>query len=145
MTDSSWTPGMTDPPVTDPNAHGIWVSSPPGTDPETCRNAFIVYVTTKANPLMPTVQTFELYTCSIGSFGIYATVNTIDCAAKTAQMNIWMYNAMDRGSFGRYASHPVFALSGMERQYMWWNWTESHSWGPSGTPSGGPGGGSSGW
>lgn len=145
MTDSSWTPGMTDPPVTDPNAHGNWVSSPPGTDPETCRNAFIVYVTTKASPLTPTVQTFELYTCSIGSFGIYATVDSIDCGAKTAQMNIWMYNAMDQGSFGRYASHPLFALSGMERQYMWWNWTETHSWGSSGAPSGSAGGGPSGW
>lgn len=129
MTDPSWTPGRTDPPVTDPNAHRIWVASPPGTDPTTCRNAFIVYVSSGRN-----IQTFELYTCSIGSFGIYATVNSIDCTAGTAEMNIWMYNAMDQGSFGRYASHPLFSLSGMERQYMWWNWTESHSWSP--TPPG---------
>jgi hypothetical protein len=143
-TDTSWTPGKTDPPVTDPNAHGIWVSSPPGTDPDTCKNAFIIYVTSKAAPLIPTIQTFELYTCSIGSFGIYATVDSVDCAAQTAGMNIWMYNAMDQGSFGKYASHPAFALSGMERQYMWWNWTESHSWGAA-APSGGGSGGSNEW
>jgi hypothetical protein len=143
-TDSSWKPGMTDPPVTDPNAYREFVPSPPGTDPETCRNAFIVYVTTKAAPSIPTIQTFELYTCSIGSFNIYATVDSIDCAAKTARMNIWMYNAMSQRSFGRYASHPLFALSGMEKQYMWWNWKESHSWGSAPAPGGG-GGGSSGW
>jgi hypothetical protein len=130
MTTSSWRPGMTDPPETDPNALGIWVSSPPGTDPNTCRDAFIIYVLTKMHPGIPTVQTFGLYTCSIGSFGIYATVDRIDCMAKTARMNIWMYNAMDRDSFGRYASHPLFAASGMERQYMWWNWSEYHRWGP---------------
>ena len=148
MTDPSWRPGMTDPPVTDPNAHGIWVASPPGTDPDTCKNAFIIYVTSSLISPLAGVQTFELYTCSIGSFGIYATADSIDCAAKTARINIWMYNAMDQGSFGKYASHPAFALSGMERQYMWWNWTEPHSWGPpapTGGAPGGPGGGSSRW
>ncbi|WP_054032064.1 eCIS core domain-containing protein [Desulfatitalea tepidiphila] len=143
-TDSSWTPGMTDPPVTDPNAHGIWVASPPGTDPQTCKDAFIIYVGSHLL-LGPPVQTFELYTCSIGSFGIYVTVDSIDCATQTADMNIWMYNAMDQGSFGQYASHPAFALSGMERQYMWWNWHESHSWGAAPAPGGGSGGGSSEW
>jgi hypothetical protein len=130
MTDPSWRPGMTDPPVTDPNADRVFVESPPGTDPETCENAFIVYATTP-------IQTFELYTCSIGSFNIYATVDSIDCAAQTARMNIWMYNAMSKKSFGRFASHWAFRLSGMEKQYMWWNWSESHSWGPSGTTGGG--------
>lgn len=148
-TDPSWTPGRTDPPVADPNARLTWVGSPPGTDPATCRNAFIVYVSTKALPVVPAAQTFQLYTCSIGSFGIFATVDTIDCAAGTATMNIWMYNAMDRGSFGRFADHPLFALSGMERQYMWWNWSETHSWGPGGprAPTGGGGewGGSGDW
>ncbi|MEQ9235349.1 eCIS core domain-containing protein [Coleofasciculus sp. E2-BRE-01] len=142
LTDASWTPGMTDPPVTDPNAHRIWVNSPPGTDPETCKNAFIIYVTSKLNPIpmSPEIQTFELYTCSIGSFGIYATVDSIDCDAQTATMNIWMYNAMDQESFGRFANHPAFALSGMERQYMWWNWSEPHSWGSSANPGGNSGG-----
>jgi outer membrane protein OmpA-like peptidoglycan-associated protein len=127
-TDPSWRPGMTDPPVTDPNSYRHFVRSPPGTDPDTCRNAFIVYVTTKFSPIP--VQTFELNTCSIGSFNIYATVDSIDCAAQTARMNIWMYNAMSKRSFGRFADHPAFRLSGMKKQYMWWNWPESHSWGP---------------
>lgn len=150
-TDPSWRPGMTDPPVTDPRAHGIWISSPPGTDPGTCRNAFIIYVTSKVAgslpfPVVPVpeIQTFELYTCSIGSFGIYATVDTIDCTAKSARINIWMYNAMDRESFGRFADHPAFSLSGMERQYMWWNWKENHRWGTAAVQSGTTGG-SGGW
>lgn len=129
-TDPAWRPGMTDPPVTDPNAHREFVPSPPGTDPATCRSAFIPYVATRVTPGVPLIQTFELYTCSIGSFNIYVTVDSIDCAAGLAKMNIWMYNAMSVRSFGRYASHPVFALSGMEKQYMWWNWSESHSWSP---------------
>lgn len=142
-TDPSWEPGKTDPPETDPNAYDEWVSSPPGTDPTTCRNAFIVYMTTS-------YQTSDLYTCSIGSFGIYATVDSIDCANETAELNVWMYNAMDQESFGKYADHPVFSMSGMERQYMWWNWSESHSWGggsSGGSSSGGSGGSSedSGW
>jgi len=135
MTDSAWRPGRTDPPVTDPNANPDWIARPPGTDPRTCRNAFIIYGSSKASKAIlripiPEIQTFELYTCSIGSFGIYATVDSIDCAAKTARLNIWMYNAMDRDSFGQYARHRLFAASGMERQYMWWNWHELHRWGP---------------
>ncbi|MFO1423437.1 MAG: hypothetical protein U1F70_07240 [Candidatus Competibacteraceae bacterium] len=155
-TSASWKPGKTDPPATDPNAYSIWVSSPPGTDPDTCRDAFIVYAGSVAAraaaralggvipPLtsipLPTVQTWELYTCSIGSFGISATVDSIDCAAKTAKMNIWMYNVMSKKSFGRFASHPAFAASGMKNQYMWWNWSESHAWGSGSTAGGGPGG-----
>jgi hypothetical protein len=135
-TTSSWRPGMTNPPVADPNAHAIWVHSPPGTDPTTCRNAFIVY---KASG----IQTFDLYTCSIGSFGIYVTVNNIDCVAKTAELNIWMYNAMSRRSFGRFAQY--FPLSGMETQYMWWNWTVPHSWGSAAPPVAPPSGGGSRW
>jgi hypothetical protein len=152
MTDPSWRPGMTDPPVRDPNADRVFVKSPLGTDPDACMKAFIVYATTKFSPLIfplpvPPVETFALYTCSIGSFNIYATVDSIDCAAQTARMNIWMYNAMSKKSFGKFASNPAFRLSGMEKQYMWWNWSESHSWGPSGTTGGGgPAGRSSeGW
>jgi hypothetical protein len=87
-------------------------------------------------PVIPAIQTFELYTCSIGSFGVYATVNNIDCGAQTAEINFWMYNSMDQGSFGDYADHPAFSLSGMERQVMWWHWTEQHSWGPASTVPG---------
>lgn len=130
-TSSTWKPGKTDPPRTDPNAFRRWVASPPGTNPQTCKKAFIKYVASKAAgilvPAMPEIQTRNLYTCSIGSFGIYATVDYIDCNKKAATINIWMYNAMDKRSFGRFADDPIFALSGMKRQYMWWNWKEK--WG----------------
>lgn len=153
MSQPSWKPTMTDAPK--PGAYRDFVASPPGTDPPTCAKAFVVYVTSKAAkrampvpgmpPLpIPDVQTNSLYTCSIGSFNIYTTVDAIDCGAKTATMNFWMYNAMSRTSFGRFASNPAFALSGMRTQYMWWNWVETVDW-SSGTmktvpkaPSGSP-------
>jgi hypothetical protein len=142
VTSPSWTPGMTDPPVVDPNSYRVFVPSPPGTDPETCKEAFEIYIASKVArglsrlpmpmpivPPVPEIQTFALYTCSIGSFNIYATVDSVDCAAKTAKMNIWMFNAMSKRSFGRYAKHPAFSMSKMAKQYMWWNWAEPHSWG----------------
>jgi hypothetical protein len=129
----SWKPTMTDNPK--PGAYRDFVPSPPGTDPETCKSAFIVYVTSIAaksiipgmSPL-PAVQTDNLYTCSIGSFNIYTTVDTVGCAAKTATMNFWMYNSMSRRSFGRFADHPAFKLCSMKTQYMWWNWVETVDW-----------------
>lgn len=135
-TTPTWKPGKTDPPLVDPRAHRIWVASPPGTDPATCKKAFIIYVSTKAAgklanpfyPLNPGIQTDALYYGSIGSFGLYTTVDTIDCASKTAIMNFWMYNAMDKKSFGRFADDPVFIACGMKRQYMWWNWKEALNW-----------------
>jgi hypothetical protein len=132
-TNPTWKPTKTDSPKA--HAHREFVRSPPGTDPDTCQNAFVIYVTSKAaklfpmpNPLMPEIQTPALYTCSIGSFNIYTTADRIDCAAKTATMSFWMYNAMSRRSFGRFATHPAFRLCGMATQYMWWNWTESVDW-----------------
>ena len=115
-----------------------FVPSPPGTDPRTCQDAFVIYVSSKVaeglcapppiSPFLPPIQTRNLYTCSIGSFNIYTTVDKIDCASKTATMNYWMYNAMSKRSFGRFASHPAFALSRMATQYMWWNWGEAVEW-----------------
>ena len=130
-TNRAWQPTRTDAPK--PGSYREFVPSPPGTDPDTCRNAFIVYALSRAaNPpltiIMGGVQTDALYTCSIGSFNIYATVDRIDCAAKTATLDFWMYNSMSRRSFGRFANHPVFFLSGMATQYMWWNWVESVEW-----------------
>lgn len=129
----SWRPTMTN--SLKPGAYRDLVRSPPGTDPDTCRNAFIIFVGSAAiestNPVLiplPAIQTDNLYFCSIGSFNIYTTVDAINCAAKTATMNFWMYNAMSRTSFGRFASHPAFALSGMKTQYMWWNWVETVDW-----------------
>jgi hypothetical protein len=147
----TFTPTMSDPPVWDPRAYVRSVRSPPGTDPDTCREHFIPYVASQGVRLippffaMPPVETETLHTCAIGSFAVGITVDSIDCSAKTATMNVWMYNAMDTGSFGQFASNPAFALSGMERQYMWWHWTESHAWGTpaGGSTSGGWGGG--GW
>lgn len=131
MTNPAWRPAMTDAPK--PGAYRDFVPSPPGTDPETCQNAFVVYVTSKAADLVlpgyqPEIQTQNLYTCSIGSFNLFTTVDRVDCAAKTARMDFWMYNNMSRRSFGRFASHPAFRLSGMRSQYMWWNWKESVDW-----------------
>jgi hypothetical protein len=130
---ASWKPTMTDSPKH--GAYRDFVPSPPGTEPETCKSAFIVYVSSKAaktvipgGVFIPDIQTGALYTCSIGSFNIYTTVDSIDCKAKTATMNFWMYNAMSKRSFGRFAEHPVFALCGMKTQYMWWNWVEKISW-----------------
>jgi Na+-transporting NADH:ubiquinone oxidoreductase subunit NqrB len=131
--DASWKPGKTDSPK--PGAFREFVPSPPGTDPETCKSAFILYVTSKAaksltpiGGLLPSVQTDALYTCSIGSFNIYTTVDAIDCAAKTATLNYWMYNSMSKTSFGKFANHAAFSLSGMKTQYMWWNWVENVEW-----------------
>jgi hypothetical protein len=129
----SWTPTMTNSPK--PGAYRDFVRSPPGTDPGTCMRAFAIYVGSgvgeslnPATSLLPAVQTDSLYTCSVGSFNIYTTVDAVDCGAKTATMNFWMYNAMSKTSFGQFASNPVFALSGMKTQYMWWNWVETVEW-----------------
>ncbi|MFH2066548.1 MAG: hypothetical protein ABIK15_15215 [Pseudomonadota bacterium] len=121
LTDNSWKPGRTDPPVTSPNAWKYWVSSPPGTEPDTAGIAYVTYRTFG-------IQIDSLWTSAIGSFGIYVTVGKIDCCKKTAEIEIWMYNAMDRESFGRFADHWYFRNSGQARQYMWWNWTEKNDW-----------------
>jgi hypothetical protein len=95
----------------------------------------VVYVSSKAagvipgvGPIIPEYQTDALYTCAIGSFNIYTTVDAINCSAKTATLNFWMYNNMSKKSFGRFADHAAFKLSGMKSQYMWWNWVESVEW-----------------
>ena len=124
-----WSPGLNA--IPDANSDRRLVKSPPGTDPATCRNAFIVYQGSRAiSPFTP-IQTQDLYTCSIGSFSLAVTVNSIDCAARTADINVWMYNVMSQSSFGKYTRY--FPLSGMENQYMWWNWDETITWTGPGT------------
>ena len=51
MSDAAWTPGKTDSPK--PGAYRDFSPSPKGTDPETCKSAFIVYVATKAARMLP--------------------------------------------------------------------------------------------
>ncbi|WP_148311598.1 hypothetical protein [Amycolatopsis japonica] len=122
-TTPSWSPGMTG---HDPAAASNSVPHPPGTDPATCRNAFIPYVAGEVGrglagpvgPLLPRIETWELHTCAIGSFVLRATVDAIDQTAGTATVNIWMQNEMSRSSFGRFASRAV--VSGQATQYMWW-------------------------
>jgi hypothetical protein len=79
-------------------------------------------------PPVPEIQTWQLQTCSIGSFSLYVTVDAIDCTARTATMKVWMYNPMSKQSFGKFANDPAFAASGMKTQYMWWWWTETYQW-----------------
>ena len=139
----SWKPTMSDSPK--PGAYRDFVASPPGTDPDTCKSAFIAYVSSKTavrllppfnvlplpipSPIpLPAIQIDNLYTCSIGSFNVYTTVDSIDCATQTATMNFWMYNAMSKTSFGKFADDPKFKLCGMKTQYMWWNWVETVEW-----------------
>lgn len=146
-----WKPKISANFTPDPKGKRFPVASPPGTDPATCKKAFVIYVSSKAAskaryfspiplPPIPEVQTRNLYTCSIGSFTLVATVDAVNCgnasvstAGKTrgprsATIKLWMYNAMTRQSFGRFANDPVFSQSGMKAQYMWWYWTENHSW-----------------
>lgn len=134
----SWKPTMTDTPK--PGAFRDFVPSPPGTEPETCKAGFITYAESKIRKIgsggihpsapffHPEVQTDSLHVCAIGSFNIYTTVDKIDCAAKTATMNFWMYNSMSKRSFGRFADEPIFKLCGMKTQFMWWNWVENVDW-----------------
>ena len=161
-TTPTWAPTMTDPPVTDPNAYRVFVPNPPGTAPAWCALALDTYVAAKvaskaartvstlpvpgsARIPTPTIQAVELYKCSIGSFNIYATADSVDCARQTAVLNVWMFNAMSQKSFGWFTHDPVFALSGMAKQYMWWNWREGYSWGSAPIPTPTESGGSWSW
>jgi outer membrane protein OmpA-like peptidoglycan-associated protein len=132
-TTPGWRPGMTG---HDPAAASNSVPNPPGTDPTTCRNAFLPYAGGEAakillgptGQLLPRIETWELHTCAIGSFVLRATVDAIDQAAGTATVNIWMQNEMSQASFGRFADYAV--LSGQATQYMWWHWRVPHRWVP---------------
>jgi hypothetical protein len=127
-TTPGWAPGLNA--IPDPNAYHTLIPSPPGTDPATCAEAFTVFQTTRAAPLLPTIQTDSLYTCSIGSFTLAVTVNSIDCVNRTADINVWMYNVMSQRSFGMFSR--LFPISGQQNQFMWWNWDETIRWTNSG-------------
>jgi len=137
MINPAWKPVKSDAPKL--GSYRAFVKSPPGTDPLTCRKAFYIYAASKAARssirvvipavgLIPDIQTRNLYLGSIGSFNIYTNAIKIDCSAKKALLDFWMYNSMSRRSFGRFADDPVFALCKMKTQYMWWNWSEQVDW-----------------
>jgi hypothetical protein len=142
-TTRGWRPSMTDPPRHDPNAWGArrirrrhppriglegWSYHPPGTDPTTCGEQFFLYANT-GGPLFG-IESDALHYCAIGSFGIYVTLDEIDCTNRIGTMRIVMYNNMSRRSFGDYARYA--SLSGQANQYMWWIWTETASWNAAG-------------
>ena len=135
-TTAGWRPGMSG---ADPAAAMNSVQHPPGTDPATCRNAFLPYLAGEVargllpgGQVLPRIETWELHTCAIGSFVLRATVDAIDVAAGTATVNIWMQNEMSRSSFGRFADQAI--LSGQATQYMWWHWRVQHRWVPAPAP-----------
>ena len=135
-----WKPTMTDTPKY--GAFRDFVPSPLGTEPVICKAAFITYAKSKAKhiarnviplgpiiiPPTPVIQTNNLYTCSIGSFNIYTTVDAMDYVKKTATLNFWMYNSMSKRSFGDFADDKTFIACGMKTQFMWWNWVERVDW-----------------
>ena len=99
------------------SGYEVLVSSPPGTDPITARNQYIIYWFT-------TIRTDSLHTSAIGSYRLAATVDTVTFNPCRATINIWMYNEMSRRSFGQYANHWYFRGRPMPSQFMWWNWKE---------------------
>lgn len=70
-------------------------------------------------------QTFELFTGSVGSFTVVATVDsiTLPCGdiKGEATANIWIYNSMSEKSFGKFAKMLIFRHLPMASQHMWWN------------------------
>ena len=113
-TDPSWEPSYTDPPDEPTNAVEEWVSDPPGTDPGTAKAVWEHYQRTGEIPE-------QLWYAAVGSFGIFMTVDNIDCCKKTATLKIWLYNSMDKDSFN-WPLVIAYCLStpgrqGMARQY----------------------------
>lgn len=94
--------------------------SPPGTDPETARRNFIVFLSTG-------LATDALHTSAIGSFRIMATADDVDVSNGKFVLSIWMFNEMSARSFGRFAHQWPFEGLPMRSQFMWWNWTEQFS------------------
>jgi hypothetical protein len=55
------------------------------------------------------------------------TATKIDCDSCTATVEIHVFNAMSRTSFGAFAEG--YPDAGQATQYMWWHWTEEYDWG----------------
>jgi hypothetical protein len=112
-TTPSWKPAASY--AADPRSWSHFVQSPPGTDPATAGRNFSIWRTTG-------FQTEGLYTSAIGSFTVYATLDN------PSTMKFWMFNLMSKKSFGSFAS--FFPNAAQANQWMWWNWTETVSFGP---------------
>ena len=129
-TDSKWKPSMTTPPNgMPPNSWSKWKSRPSGTSPLDASRAYAQYLTQGMyiwNDYDATPET--LWTSAIGSFGIWVTVDKIDCACKSAKMNIWMYNKMSKKSFGSFGIWLPKFMYKQEDQFMWWNWKVDYRW-----------------
>jgi hypothetical protein len=135
MTSPGWTPTMSYSP--DPkNGWNVLERSPVGTDPDTARNNFIIYILTG-------YATDELHTSAIGSFRVISTADEVDMSGCRVTLNVWMYNEMSRRSFGRFANNPLVRWRPMRSQFMWWNWKEKFKFDAQGNvidiPSGGGG------
>jgi RHS repeat-associated protein len=116
ITSPSWIPTMSYAP--DPkNGWNALEQSPPGTDSDTAKRNFIIFVLTG-------YTTDELHTSAIGSFRVIATADEVDMSKCRVKLNVWMYNEMSQRSFGRFADHPLFSWRPMRSQFMWWNWKE---------------------
>lgn len=140
-TDPMWKPNLSNSRLAETSGksgHRQFVQSPPGTDPADCLRELSIFLgalassafSSRSRVLLTNSQTDGLFRGAVGSFTIFTTVDNYDGAAKSATLNFWMFNAMTRSSFGRYANEPlvVRARCGMQSQYMWWNWAESISW-----------------
>lgn len=126
MTTAGWRPlppGPLGSEARDPRSYHLWCDSPSGTDSSTCLRNYLLYRGT-----WRWVETEALHQAAIGSFGLNTTVDSIDLTGRTARMNIWMYNLMNRESLGPYTRNAQDLGCLLEPQYMWWNWHDTVSW-----------------
>ena len=146
MTDPNWKPSKTGghkiSPTRDPYAFPQWTPSLPlGTDPNSAMYDFaqLIFV----SGVKGTVPN-NLWYSAIGDFGLFVTVDEIDCCNKKAKLNVWMYNAMTKESFSKKYSR-FFWASAKKPQYIWWNWKEDYDFGQEGFTASNPVFGVSSW
>jgi len=132
MTDPDWKPsasgGHGEAPSMDENAYIRWTDGTPSVASKrnALKDAWEYYRRNVGDPSNRVIPD-NLWYSTIGSFGFFVTVDEIDCCEKKAKLNIWMYNAMTEGSFGKTFS-LLFWASAKKPQYMWWNWKEDYDW-----------------
>jgi RHS repeat-associated protein len=96
------------------------------TSPDVAKTELLKYFTNGT-------QSDALHIASVGSFRIWATLKQIDLQCRTADVNIWISNTMDKLSFGDAATWPIIKNSPMTTQHMWFHWQESIIYTQSGT------------